>query len=202
MVKLNIVATLIIISVATVFATCNKKKECVRNNYSFDIKMRAYPDKDSIMVGDTIYFELKEPVMLRESGGNLVDYSGAGNLGTVVAFGELSGNSNERDAANDFTCLTLKGRETPSSNSQRFRQYLFSEDGSFYVFKIAIIPKKTGIFRLGVSDARNVYTNNNPCDRSGFRITFDQTNQHLHYALANYGVSPPLPNGVYCFKVK
>jgi hypothetical protein len=115
MVKLNIVATLIVISVANVFATCNKKKECVRNNYPFDIKMKAYPDRDSILVSDTIYFELKEPVMLNESGGSLVDYSGAGNLGTVVAFGELLGNSNERDAANDFTCFTLKGQETPSA---------------------------------------------------------------------------------------
>ena len=202
MVKLNIVATLIIISVATVFATCNKNKECVRNNYSFNLKVKAFPDKDSLTIGDTIYLEINESVMLRESGGSIIDYSGAKNLGTVIAIGELLGNSNVRDAANDFTYVLIKGVETASFDSQRFRQYLFSEENGFYVFKIAIVPKKPGIYRLGLSDARNVYTRRNLCDRSGFSITFSQTDQHLYYALANFGVLPPLPNSIYCFKVK
>jgi len=123
-------------------------------------------------------------------------------LGTVLGFEELLGNGNFRFAANDFNFLVLKGRETLNVNSERFREYLFAEEGGFYVFKLAFIPSRAGVFRIGLSDASNVYTVNNPCDRTTFLIRFKETNQHLYYNQWNYGVTPTLPNGVYCFKVK
>jgi len=198
----SIIVLLLIAFFSTIFFTC-KKSSCVNRGYSFSIGIKAYPDYDSIDIGDTIFLNLKEPVSLQElNSGNIINYTGAKNLGSVMGIGEMLGSGNERYAIGDFHYQLTKGIEVQSIDPNRFKEYLFTEENGFYLFKLAIIPQKIGIYRLGLSNAANVYTAENPCDRSGFMINFKQTNQHLYFNQWNFGVTPALPNGVYCFKVK
>lgn len=191
------------IYVATVFTSCIKGKNCTNHGYGFQMAAKIYPDYDSIQIGDTIFVELKEPINLNDlNTGNIVNFTGAENLGTGIAFDELLGNAVRKSAANDFTLILLKGSEVVNADPNLLRQYRFKEENGFYVFKLAVIPKKTGIYRTGVSDAVNVNTVENKCEKAGFSITLKETNQHLYYNQWNFGVTPNLPNGVYCFKVK
>jgi hypothetical protein len=186
-----------------VFATCKKDKDCVKASYNFEVGVKALPDVDSINIGDTIRLEVKEPVNLRDlTSGNFIDFSGAKNFSSVMAIGELQGNGVERFAINDFAYLLTEGSEVPSINVSRFKEFYFTERNGYYLFRLAVIPKKTGIYRIGFSDAANVFTNRNPCAKSAFGINFKDTDQHLYYNQWNFGVMPTLPNGVYCFKVK
>lgn len=59
--KFPTVAILLSIYMITVFATC--RKDCSRTDYSFEIAAKAYPDLDSIRVGDTVWVEVNEPVL-------------------------------------------------------------------------------------------------------------------------------------------
>lgn len=44
-----------------VSSTCKCGTGCAEIKYSFNINCKAYPDKDSINVGDTIWIEIKAP---------------------------------------------------------------------------------------------------------------------------------------------
>jgi len=195
------VATLIFIYLATVCATC--KKNCIRTDYSFTINTKAYPALDSIFINDTVWIELNEPTILQDAlSGTSIDYSGAQNLGTAIAFDELLGNAQTGNAAMDFDLKLLQGTQVSNPNTTLIREFLFAEANGRYLFKLGIVPKRVGIFRIGLSNAANVYTTNNQCSRGGFTINFKETDQHLYFNQWNYGVTPSLPNGGYCFKVK
>lgn len=185
----------------TSFATC--KKDCIKVGYSFSVGVKAHPDYDSISRGDTIWLELKESVNLKDlNTGYNIYYTGAKNLGSVIALGEMLGNGIERYALKDFQFDLQEGNEVQSIDPNRFKEYLFTEKDGYYIFKLAIIPQKQGIYRIGLSNAANVYTSQNPCGKSSFLINFKETDQHLYYNQWNFGVMPTLPNGVYSFKVK
>lgn len=182
-------------------STC--KKKCAPTEYSFAINAKAYPDLDSIFIGDTLWIDLNEPVQLQNIQNNqIINYSGAVNLGTAISFIELLGNNQSRNAANDFNFFVLKGRMLTNSNATQIREFKFDEISGRFVFKIGIIPQRTGIFRLSLSNATNVYKLNDNCSKANFTINFKETNQHLYFNEWNYGVVVPLPNGGYCFKVK
>ncbi len=202
--ELKVLGILSVIYLITIFSTCRKGIICDPDpSYNFSISAKIYPDNDSISLNDTIVIDLKEPTLLTDqNSGSKIDFSKAANLGFAVAFGELLGDSKESDALNSFDLLIVKGIATGSSfDPDRSIEYLFTEENGYYVFKLEIIAKKKGIFRIGVSNANNVYTSENPCDKASFKITIKEANQHLYFNQWNYGVTPDLPNGVYCFKV-
>ena len=195
-------AILAVLYVATVFATC--RKNCSQTNYSFEIGAKAYPDLDSIRVGDTVWIEVDEPVLLKNQNTNAnVQFYGAVNLGTVISFIELEGNQLLANAANDFDLTLKKGLFVGNSTVPNLlREYLFVEENNAYVFKLGVIAQRAGIFRIGLSDAANVYRKGEECSKATFRINFKESNQHMYLNEQNFGVSMPLPNSSYCFKVK
>lgn len=197
--KLNILVILFV-GIVSIASTC--KKNCTLVEYSFTINAKAYIDRDSIFVGDTVWVELNEPVqLLNQLNSQVINFSGAENLGTAIGFIELLGNSQSRNAANDFQIQVVKGVQLNNPNTTLIREYKFEETNGRYVFKIAIIPNRRGIYRLSLSNATNVYRKNDQCSKASFTINFKETNQHLYFNEWNYGVIVPLPNGGYCFKV-
>jgi hypothetical protein len=201
--KTKIFLLLPIVAIIIQRCTCRKELGCAETIYSFTIAAKAYPDKDSINAGDTIWIELNESANVKDNGGNnIIDYSGAQNLGSAISFIELLGNNASRDAATDFRIKVVKGIETTNTNSNLYHEFLFTEENKFYVFKAAFIPQKKGIYRISMSNAANVFTSRNKCTKANFTINFKETNQHLYFNEMNFGVIVPLPNGGYCFKVK
>jgi len=177
-----VVLLLLIVGVACLQFQCNKSLDCANNRYGFEIGIKAYPDKDSVKVGDTLWLEMNEPTTLKDGGtGNMVDYSGAANLGSVISFHRLSpANEFTEPSAGKFKMLLIEGRQVESIDSTWERQYLFAELDQFYVFKIGIISKDTGIFRLIFSNAANIYRNSDRCTKAAFSINFKNTDQHYH----------------------
>jgi hypothetical protein len=196
-------AALLFIYAASVFATC-KKENCSEKEYSFNINARAYPDADSINIGDTVWIEINTSTTFIDNQSNqYVSFDRASNLSTVIGFLELLGNQQARDAANDFDVKIEKGMFRGNSTiANRFREYSIIEENGNYKLKIAIIPKKDGIYRISLSDAANVFRRGDDCSKAFFRLNFSGTNQHMYYNEWNYGVVVPLPNNGYCFKVK
>lgn len=195
--------TIALIYIVTVQATCKKRIDCDSNVYSFNINATVRPDQDSINVNDTIWIELSESVNLKDNAsGNTINYSNAENLGTAIGFTELLGNSQDRNAANEFNYMLLSGKEVGNSNVNLFREYIFDQINSSFVFKLGIIPKRRGVFRISLSSATNVFRKGDKCTKASFTLNFKETNQHLYYNEWNYGVSVPLPNNGYCFKVR
>ncbi|MFM9908735.1 MAG: hypothetical protein ACKVOW_05285 [Chitinophagaceae bacterium] len=52
---------ILLLPFVSLFSTCMKSFDCSKNKHSFLTGIKAYPDKDSIAIGDTIYFEFDEP---------------------------------------------------------------------------------------------------------------------------------------------
>ncbi len=198
--KLKIFVSAFMVMIITA-STC--RKNCMQVNYSFSIAAKAYPDLDSIYIGDTIWIDLDEPSTLMDQVSNtMVNFSAAQNLGTAIGFVELLGNSQYRQAANDFTINLKSGIMSGSTNPNLFKEFLFKESNNRYLFRLGIIPNKQGVYRITLSDAADVYRKNDPCSKAFFRINFKETSQHMYFNEWNFGIVVPLPNNVYCFKVK
>ena len=202
-------AVLIIINMAIFFINCTPKFDCANTNYSFATNIKAYPDLDSIKVNDTIWLEYNTPTQLTDIVTNkIIDYSQAGNLGIGISYLELiGGNFNDPGAipaANFFDNILVIGTSVQNSQTDQVREFLFTETSGAYQFKMGIVPKKKGLFSIGIGDAANVYRKNDACTKAFFSITFKDTNQHLYlYEQSRPGYTPSEyeQTHVYCFKV-
>lgn len=177
-------AIVLIIFTTMVNATCLKKIDCTQSYNSFVLKMRAYPDTDSIAVGDTLWLELNEPTKLKDITTNQeVDYSGAANLGNVIGFLKfVPGINDSYGAVSNFKVITFEGQPGGNTiNPLIDKEFLFKESNGFYKLKLAIIPLDTGRYVLNISNAANVYRRNDNCTKASFQINFDSTNQHFFY---------------------
>ncbi len=199
-------ATLLVLCVTMIYATCSKKNNCTQSSNSFALKMKIYPDADSIVVGDTLWLELNEPAILKDLVTNqLVDYSNASNLGNVIGFLEFLPGTDYTGVVSKFKVIVYKGQQlgttiTPST----YREYLFEESNGFYKLKLAIIPLDTGRFVLTIGNAANVYRRNDNCTKASFQINFDSTNQHFFYLQQwrpDLILDEPGKKKVYYFKV-
>ncbi len=196
---------ILLLPLTSLLSTCIKSLDCYRNKHSFLTGIKAYPDKDSIAIGDTIFFEFDEPTTLKDQITNQsINYDNAANLGTDFGFGELIATNQVSDqAAGKFNYYLILGREIKRSDSNKYREYNFAEISSRYKFKLAIIPQQKGVFKLFVGNAANVYRTTDKCTKSFFTIDFMNTNQHLYLNEVSFpGNIPPPGGGIYLFKVK
>lgn len=185
-------------------STCRKSGfGCAENVYSFEAKAKIINDADSINLGDTIWLEITSAVSQTDKvSGQIINYGNAANLGCAIGFGELALPS-IKEVANDFNYLLKKGEKVNNPNINGIREYRFIENSSNYEFLLGIIPTRKGLFSIGLSNAANVYRNNDKCTKASYQIYFAGTNQHLYFIKQVFGVEPaPPPNGTYCFKVK
>jgi len=198
-------AKLLLFSTILIYATCKKNSDCANTVYAFSSEIRAYPDVDSINIGDTVFLELNHPVFSRDiNSGIEVNYKNAANFGTAIGFAEfISSNNTNTEVASKFNYKLIWGMEQVRQDSIKFREFRFVEINQFYKFKLAIVPKFKGVFKLFVSNAANVYRLDDKCTKAGFVINFTNTNQHLYLNQVSFpGVIPPPGGGIYLFKVK
>src|SRR5258706_2018756 len=101
----------------TVSSTCRKKLICADNStYTFiNNDARAYPDKDSIRVGDTLWIEINMPTTLRDTLTNtMIDFSGAVSVGNAFSIDIFVGGSISNPgtsyAANNFNYYIINGQ--------------------------------------------------------------------------------------------
>jgi hypothetical protein len=192
--------------VTMVYGNCSKNKGCLgtKNGYSFSMDSRLFPDSDSINIGDTLWLEIRGPVLMRDNlSGQMINYTNAANLGTVVALIELLGSSNFRGAFPDFNLFLKKGVNVPNpKDPMRLKEFSFAETNGEYIFLLGVIPQRTGIYRIGFENAANVYGENEGCIKSGFSFAIKNTNCHAYYNNQNFGITNTDSTRLYCFKVK
>ncbi len=147
--RLVLIALILAVTIINPTCQCEKTVGCAETVYSFEMGVRAYPDEDSVNLGDTIWFEISEPVTQVDIiSGKTVDYSGAENLGSSLGFEKLDSNQFTIKAANYFDYILIKGKEIPSIDPELFKEYLFAEENRFYLFKLGIVPKESGIYGI------------------------------------------------------
>ncbi len=178
---------------AAIFTKCDPPRfDCSENKYTFLTTISAYQDKDSIRVGDTIWFEANIPSKLIDTATRqLVDYSNAGNMGIGIGFVIFNGlgdilNPGVSPAADSFYCLLEIGNALPNTVlPEQNRNYSLMESNNQYSFRLGVVPKKRGIYLIGAADAPNVYRKSDACTKAYFAISFLNTNQHLYYIEQN-----------------
>ncbi|MEO6638535.1 MAG: hypothetical protein ABIN25_09670 [Ginsengibacter sp.] len=182
---------------------CKKRFGCADTVYNFEIGVKAYPDIDSITVGDTIWMEVNTSDVLKDVSTNkIIDYSKTENLGSVVSFQQLYNDSFNVKALKKFKQMLVKGQEAVSTmDPDLFKEYLFDDINGLYQFKLGIVPLDTGVFRILFSNAANVYRKSDRCAKASFTINFEKTNQH-YYLYPEFQGSPNDKSGIYYFKVK
>ena len=192
--KIYTITILLIMAIFTTFSTCKKGGlGCVESTILFNVDAKVYPDKDSINIGDTIYVEVNIPTLLPDQNNNLVDYSKASNLGTSMGFVKLANDSPIvlDDAVPDFAFYLISGKEIQSPNLQLYKDYYFEEAGGRYLFKLAIITKRSGTFRFNLENATGVMRGRNPCPKAGFNFLLkNTTDQHYYLYPGGTGVTP------------
>lgn len=210
--KAKCIITFIGFYVIIIFGSCGKLRlDCDKTTFNFKIAAKAYPDRDSIRIGDTIWIEINAPTNLTDITSNkVVDYSGAANLANALSIDRFTGGSFSNPgsvfAANDFSFILLSGFPVDSQPSgiDRIKAYLFKEDNKLYSLKLAVIPKKKGIYSIAISNGVNVYRQSDKCTKAAFEINFENTNQHLYLYQNNrpgYVISTYEHKHMYCFKV-
>jgi hypothetical protein len=204
------IAILLIVAISSVFSTCRKGGlGCANTIYNFRISTQAYPDKDSISIGDTIWISLDEPTIFTDLlSGEEIDYNMAANLGFGLTFDKFIGgsfsNPGTESAVKSFSYNLIEGSEIESLQPERIKSFTFLEISGKYKFKIAIIPHQQGIFSISISNAANVFRENDKCTKASFKIDFENTNQHLYLYQNNrpeYEISDYEKKHMYCFKV-
>lgn len=189
-------------SIISFGSTCKKNVNCIENLYSFQMGIKAYPNKDSVNIGDTVWFEIKEPVNLKDyTSNNQINYSGAENFGSVLSFLQLAQlNTFTIKAVKSFDFIVSKGSETNVVDPSFEKQYIFVEENGYFLFKLGIIPKEKGVYVIVFSNAANVYTKSDKCTKASFIINFKETDQH-YYLNPNFQGGPTPVGGDYYFKV-
>lgn len=182
---------------------CKKRTGCANTVYNFEIGVKATPDMDSINIGDTIWFSIDAPDMLRDIQTNaLINYSGVANLGSAIGIQKLNGSTFSVKAVSKFKFILLKGQNVQNSQDlELYKEYLFDDLNGMYQFKLGVSPTESGIYSFVFSNAANVYRKSDACTKAAFTINFTQTNQHYYLNPNFQGGSTPI-GGDYYFKVK
>lgn len=183
---------------------CKKLRlDCKTVKYNFQLPAKAYPDTDSIKIGDTLWLEIDEPTILKDGiSSSNIDYSGTENLGTVIGFDQLLGVGKLVYAIDKFHVTAIKGQKLNQTTIDA--EYRFIEEDKRFKFKLAIQPKEAGVFRLIIGNSNNTYRKSDKCTKANFNIEFKDTQLHAYF----YNVFDPNAiidasnkGNVYYFKV-
>jgi len=196
---------ILLIAFLSIYATCSKKKECINATYSFNGDFRAFPDKDSIRIGDSIVLEFNHSVNFIDLVNNVVvEFNGAQNLGILISLTEVLPLS-ETGANGSFNFRLLNGQLVNNQiNPTQSKEYLFDEINSRYIFKLHLTAKKIGKYGITIGNAANVYTSKNKCAQAFFEFKFKETNQHFYLFnqwRPNIVLQEPGKSRVYYFEV-
>jgi hypothetical protein len=201
--KINQGLFLLLLSFTFIYATCRKHPiDCSNTIYNFELGIKAYPVLDSIHINDTIWVEINDSTILKDvQTGREINYEGATNLGAAIGFQKYSGSTSQFtiSAADKFAFFVARGTNVLNTMPELYKEYFFTQESGRYVFKLAIIPKETGVFRFVFSNASGVVRKNDNCTKAFFTLNFKNTNQHFY--LFPGGANTPPGGGAYYFKV-
>jgi hypothetical protein len=189
------------------FTGCHKL--CVSNYYKFNGGVTIInPGKDSIRIGDTLWFSSSIPVNLKYKQGNSSDssyynLSGATNVATDFHLTTPLGINMQVGAIDSFSFIAIKGSiQSNPLIPHAGKTISYLEEGGNYLVVFGLVAQKKGVYFLSIID---IYQAQKNCDKASVVITMNGADNHLHYLRdIYYGGGPINPidsTHTYCFKV-
>ncbi len=200
-------AFVIIIPIIVILSGCFKNLICNYDiTYSFQFTAQAYPDNDSISIGDTVWLEINIPVILKDDiSGGMINFSNAQNLSIDVGVFGLISIDSIMGSAKNFNFVSIKGKQINSTNPNSFISFSMVQENSVYRYLVGFVPLKSGVYRIGIGNPNNVYCKPEICKKAAFTVNFTNTKQHFYFnKIVNPNYDPPSNSGggSYFFKVK
>lgn len=166
-------------------------KRCIPRNFTLTGGMSNFlPGKDSVLIGDTLWFNSSFPVNLKylSAGGNdssVINLSRALNVATDIHFNAIPKKDTITEALDSFILIPQKGEIKVNSLSSRNTETItFKEEQSNFVVSFGIIAQKRGIYCITILDLYQVMKN---CTKASVAIPIsNSTDQHLYYLNAVY----------------
>lgn len=181
-------------------------KNCKDAKYQFNMEGFFYPEKDSLLVGDTLWLNSSHSTTYIDLLSNAkVNFSNS-NLSANVRILKLPDTSREViGGIYDFDIIKINGNEIggdyiPSEN----KNFYFEEKDNTYLLTIGFIPKKKGIYCISLSNSVAIVHRKRGCEKAGIEIANSNTNKHLYFYQSFFHGLPLdeyTKTHVYCFKV-
>jgi hypothetical protein len=196
-----------VVFVTVFFCACHKP--CLPAKYSFTGGTASvFPDKDSIQIGDTLWFATSLPLTYKYWNGgadsSVYNLSGATNVATDIHLTALIG-PNQLVGAIDsflFTPATKGSYRTHSLIPQAGKTITYAQGSNSYDFSFGIIAQKKGIYCLTIIDIYQAMKN---CNKISVVVEMKNTDSHLHYLRDIYygggNIDQVDLTHSYCFKV-
>ncbi len=182
------------------------------NTYSFTGGIaNVLPNKDSVRVGDTLFFNATIPTTLQPIGtngqpsSNLIDFSGGSNIITDIHLTSLLGiNIFPAGAINSFLFLpTTMGRlRINPYDSTASKTVDFIEQNGTFKISFGVVAKKRGVYCFTLID---IFKATKGKTTASISILMKTGDNHLRYLKDYYYGSNPIASidslHSYCFKV-
>lgn len=191
------------------FATCKKNKgECIGNAYKLKETWNVLPQRDSVNIGDTLFFSSSFSNMPFDYNTNTnVDFSGNALIGTPFSIRSIKGFNNLKPAIDSFSYFLLEGSYKDGDLSpNEIKSIFWIESNNQYKIKIGIIARRKGDYMVTIPDAIGRLKKENECE-SGAGITLSNSNSKNNAYLSRpyYSLpSVPLNDSIhmFCIRVK
>lgn len=190
-----------IICVTLLFYSCHKK--CIPNKYVlYQGFIKVLPDKDSIIIGDTLLFTISLHDTLQFTNGNY-DLNGTSEMTTDFHLNIPTGLNMQVGGIDSFKYLPLAGNIQTNSLAPSFSKTIsFEKINNEYVFSTKLVALKRGVYILSTIDISNGKKN---CDNIVIVLSNANQDNHLHYLKDIYYGGQPIAQidstHSYCFKV-
>ncbi len=202
------VSILITIGISfSILSTC-KKSECISNSYLFKESWKILPQKDSINVGDTLFFvsKISNPTFDYNSM-KTVSLSDDALIGTPFSIRSIIGLNNLKSAIDSFDYFLKEGRfKNNDLDPKQIKDILWLPVNNEYKIEIGLIARKRGNYSITLPDAIGKLSNSNNCS-NGATIILSNANgnnnaylSHPYYGL-NYVPGTDSAH-VFCIRVK
>ena len=198
---------LTIIFLCLILQSCHKL--CVPAKFSFaGGTANVQPNKDSIRVGDTLWFTTSLPLNYKYLGNNSdsanYNLGGATNVVTDIHLTSLIRANTPLGAIDSFlfTPPITGSIKAHSLIPDAAKIITYSQSANTYDFSVGIIAQKKGIYCLTIIDIYQAMKN---CDKISVDIITNNMDNHLHYLKDIYYGGGPIysidSTHSYCFKV-
>lgn len=142
------------------------------------------PNKDSLRIGDTLYYTAKVPYKLASTNGfNMVDFSGASNVITEV---DINYVLDLQKGVPSFSYFPIAGSYSIPTDSTKIEIKYVANDSS-YDFRLGIVCKKRGIYFL---NGLYIASAERKCATANIDVLMSVEDPHFHYF---YDVRPNQP---------
>ena len=181
-------------------------KPCKEAQYQFFMQEIFYPEKDSMLVGDTLFLSSSHSTTFKDTLSNsLINFNDA-NLGTNLRILRFPDNSTTVvGGINDFNIITLHGMPSGNDNiPEENKGFYFEEKDNNYLLNLAFVPKQKGIYAISLGNSLGTIQRGQSCVKADIEIANANINNHLYFYQnwrPGYVISNYEKTHMYCLKV-